>query len=582
MQGLRTTPAPFKSCSFASKSVCPTRIRLLIGRQWQDSSAWPSRAYGLHGPIRARTVWCAALNDSPRLSSSPRTPNDSSSGRDPDESEPEPGRDRRGLPGRIIYAIRQAARSLLLLLARLVPERMRAFLTPGRLRRIAASFILFYLVGGALLSSALHSARMHEVMYSDFLGHVQRGAVQNVMFDEDAQRIVFGLVPTPAEVREMRDADAAPAVPVPCYTKQVASHELIPILLKAGVRFGAMQKTLSSVATRALTTALALWLPLVPLYFIGRRALGGNQRGKQSRTPSKGAALSSATFEDVAGVDAAKQELQEVVSCLKDAGRFAALGAKLPSGVLLCGPPGTGKTLLARAVAGEAGVPFFVVSASEFVELFVGRGAARIRELFSEARKKAPCVVFIDELDAVGGRRGMGMNDEREQTLNQLLTELDGFDGRPGVLLLAATNRPESLDPALLRPGRLSRKITVPLPDATGRAAILAVHLRTVKLAGSPEMQSAMCRAIARLTPGMSGAELMNVVNEAAFLAARRDADAVDLPELVAAVDRTRNGVNGGAATPLSVLGSRLSRGIQRLIGGGPDAAPALPAGRSG
>ncbi|KFM26859.1 ATP-dependent zinc metalloprotease FtsH [Auxenochlorella protothecoides] len=424
--------------------------------------------------------------------------------------------------------------------AGLVPERMRAFLTPGRLRRIAASFILFYLVGGALLSSALHSARMHEVMYSDFLGHVQRGAVQNVMFDEDAQRIVFGLVPTPAEV---------------------ASHELIPILLKAGVRFGAMQKTLSSVATRALTTALALWLPLVPLYFIGRRALGGNQRGKQSRTPSKGAALSSATFEDVAGVDAAKQELQEVVSCLKDAGRFAALGAKLPSGVLLCGPPGTGKTLLARAVAGEAGVPFFVVSASEFVELFVGRGAARIRELFSEARKKAPCVVFIDELDAV---------------------ELDGFDGRPGVLLLAATNRPESLDPALLRPGRLSRKITVPLPDATGRAAILAVHLRTVKLAGSPEMQSAMCRAIARLTPGMSGAELMNVVNEAAFLAARRDADAVDLPELVAAVDRTRNGVNGGAATPLSVLGSRLSRGIQRLIGGGPDAAPALPAGRSG
>jgi len=280
---------------------------------------------------------------------------------------------------------------------------------------------------------------------------------------------------------------------------------------------------------------------------LGKNFLGVTKNGnKRSRKGSSRAEVPPTTFADVAGVGAAKEELQEVVACLKDSRKFSRLGAKLPSGVLLCGPPGTGKTLLAKAVAGEAGVPFLAVSASEFVELFVGRGAARIRELFSEARRRSPCVVFIDELDAVGGKRGAGLNEERDQTLNQLLTELDGFDGRPGVLLLAATNRADVLDHALLRPGRLSRKVNVPLPDTEGRAAILAVHLRHVPLQGGPSAIPQAADLIARITNGFSGAELANVVNEAAFLAARRDGSSLELADLADAVSRTRYGVNGG------------------------------------
>eukprot|EP00890_Picochlorum_soloecismus_P002986 jgi/Picsp_1/3689/NSC_06526-R1_atp-dependent metalloprotease len=251
------------------------------------------------------------------------------------------------------------------------------------------------------------------------------------------------------------------------------------------------------------------------------------------------------TFNDVAGVDTAKQELEEVVACLRDSTKFSRLGARVPSGVLLCGPPGTGKTLLAKAVAGEANVPFLSVSASEFVELFVGRGAARIRELFAEARKRSPCVVFIDELDAVGGKRGAGLNEERDQTLNQLLTELDGFEGRPGVVLLAATNRADVLDPALLRPGRLSRKVNVPLPDLQGRFEIMLVHLRNTPVEGGEEGKFKAAGLVARIGSGFSGAELANVVNEAAFLAAREDSKAVTIDNLSEAVLRTRFGVNG-------------------------------------
>eukprot|EP01024_Parvocaulis_polyphysoides_P028365 TRINITY_DN25679_c1_g3_i3.p2 TRINITY_DN25679_c1_g3~~TRINITY_DN25679_c1_g3_i3.p2 ORF type:complete len:253 (-),score=43.51 TRINITY_DN25679_c1_g3_i3:258-1016(-) len=219
--------------------------------------------------------------------------------------------------------------------------------------------------------------------------------------------------------------------------------------------------------------------------------------------------------------------------------------ASMPSGVLLCGPPGTGKTLLAKAVAGEANVAFYAASASEFVEMFVGRGAARIRELFSEARKRAPAVVFIDELDAVGSRRGIGFNDERDQTLNQLLTELDGFEGRTGVLLLAATNRQDVLDPALLRPGRISRKITVPLPNERGRKAILQVHMRDIPCQGGEEEKMSMCTSIAAVTYGFSGADLANVVNEAALMAVRRDGDYLQISDLMEGVKRTRFGVNG-------------------------------------
>ncbi|MCG6908244.1 MAG: ATP-dependent zinc metalloprotease FtsH [Desulfobacteraceae bacterium] len=247
------------------------------------------------------------------------------------------------------------------------------------------------------------------------------------------------------------------------------------------------------------------------------------------------------SFEDVAGVDEAKQELVEVVEFLKEPGRFTSLGGKMPKGVLLVGPPGTGKTLLARAVAGESGVPFFSMSGSEFVEMFVGLGAARVRDLFEQAKQKAPCIIFIDELDALGKARGIGPvagHDEREQTLNQLLVEMDGFDPNVGVILMAATNRPEILDPALLRPGRFDRQVLVDRPDKLGREAILRIHLRGIK--AEPELD---VEKLAAMTPGMVGADLANLVNEAALLAVRRDKQAVGMPEFEEAVERVVAGL---------------------------------------
>jgi cell division protease FtsH len=251
-------------------------------------------------------------------------------------------------------------------------------------------------------------------------------------------------------------------------------------------------------------------------------------------TPSK------ITFADVAGIDEPLQELQEVVEFLKEPQKFAALGARIPHGVLLVGPPGTGKTLLARAVAGEAGVPFFRISGSEFVEMFVGVGASRVRDLFAKARKSAPCIVFVDEIDAVGRRRGAGLgnaNDEREQTLNQILVEMDGFDDRAGVIVIAATNRPDVLDPALLRPGRFDRVVVVPAPDMRGRHAILNVHAR-----GKPFSQDVVLQTLAKQTPGFSGADLANVLNEAAILAARHNKKTIAMLELEEAIDRVSAG----------------------------------------
>merc|ERR1712005_24800 len=246
------------------------------------------------------------------------------------------------------------------------------------------------------------------------------------------------------------------------------------------------------------------------------------------------------TFEDVAGIDEAKQELQEIVEFLKDPGKFQKLGGKIPKGALLVGPPGTGKTLLARAIAGEANVPFFSISGSDFVEMFVGVGASRVRDMFDQAKKNAPCIVFIDEIDAVGRHRGAGYgggNDEREQTLNQLLVEMDGFEGNEGVIVIAATNRPDVLDPALLRPGRFDRQVVVGLPDIIGREQILKVHMKKVPLADGVEP-----RVIARGTPGFSGADLANLVNEAALLSARKGKLEVSMEEFEQSKDKVMMG----------------------------------------
>jgi cell division protease FtsH len=251
-------------------------------------------------------------------------------------------------------------------------------------------------------------------------------------------------------------------------------------------------------------------------------------------------------FDDVAGIDEAKEELQEVVTFLKKPERFTAIGARIPKGVLLVGPPGTGKTLLAKAIAGEAGVPFFSISGSEFVEMFVGVGASRVRDLFKKAKDNAPCIIFIDEIDAVGRQRGAGIgggNDEREQTLNQLLTEMDGFEGNTGIIIIAATNRVDVLDSALLRPGRFDRQVTVDPPDIKGRVEVLEVHARNKKLAEDISLE-----AIARRTPGFTGADLANLLNEAAILTARRRKEAVTMQEIEDAIDRITIGLS---LTPL-------------------------------
>jgi cell division protease FtsH len=294
--------------------------------------------------------------------------------------------------------------------------------------------------------------------------------------------------------------------------------------------------------------ALGGLLPLVVFIgvglFIMRRLAtrGGNPMQSFGQTQARvaDAARPGITFVDVAGVDEPLQELQEVVEFLKEPTKFVELGARIPRGVLLVGPPGTGKTLLARAVAGEAGVPFFRISGSEFVEMFVGVGASRVRDLFDKAKKNAPCIVFVDEIDAVGRQRGAGLgsaNDEREQTLNQILVEMDGFADHAGVIVIAATNRPDVLDPALLRPGRFDRVVVVPTPDVRGRQAILDVHAR-----GKPLDPNVVVATLARQTPGFSGADLANVLNEAAILAARRNKASIAMEEIEEAVDRVSAG----------------------------------------
>ncbi|MBD2414014.1 MAG: ATP-dependent zinc metalloprotease FtsH2 [Desmonostoc geniculatum HA4340-LM1] len=332
----------------------------------------------------------------------------------------------------------------------------------------------------------------------------------------------------------------------------VNAPELISKLKEKGISFDAHPMRNDGAIWGLLGNLVFPVLLITGLFFLFRRSSnlpGGPGQAMnfgKSRARFQMEAKTGIKFDDVAGIEEAKEELQEVVTFLKQPERFTAVGARIPKGVLLVGPPGTGKTLLAKAIAGEAGVPFFSISGSEFVEMFVGVGASRVRDLFKKAKDNAPCIIFIDEIDAVGRQRGAGIgggNDEREQTLNQLLTEMDGFEGNTGIIIIAATNRPDVLDSALLRPGRFDRQVTVDAPDIKGRLEILQVHARNKKLDPSVSLE-----AIARRTPGFTGADLANLLNEAAILTARRRKEAITLREIDDAVDRVVAGMEG---TPL-------------------------------
>ena len=380
--------------------------------------------------------------------------------------------------------------------------------------------------------------------YSEFIRAVMGGKIERVRFSKDGSQLQL------TAVDGRRASVTLPNDP-----------ELVDILAKNGVDISVSEGDQQGNAASLLGNLLFPLLAFGGLFFLFRRAQGGEGGGGfgggmgggpmdfgKSKSKFQEVPETGVTFVDVAGVDGAKLELQEVVDFLKNPDKYTQLGAKIPKGCLLVGPPGTGKTLLAKAVAGEAGVPFFSCAASEFVELFVGVGASRVRDLFEKAKSKAPCIVFIDEIDAVGRQRGAGMgggNDEREQTINQLLTEMDGFEGNTGVIVLAATNRPDVLDSALLRPGRFDRQVTVDLPDVAGRVRILKVHARGKTIGKDVDYDK-----VARRTPGFSGAALQNLLNEAAILAARRDLKEISKEEIADALER----IVAGAAKEGAVM----------------------------
>ncbi|MGJ3245311.1 MAG: ATP-dependent zinc metalloprotease FtsH [Elainellaceae cyanobacterium] len=412
-------------------------------------------------------------------------------------------------------------------------------------RWISSGFL--FLIAAFLLVNFFGSnrpgANSQQVPYSEFLEQVESNQVKEAIISDD--RIRYELkdgAASDVEGAESEDSQMLQTVPVP------SDQNLTTLLRENDVEFSAIPSSDGN-----WFVGLLNWL-LFPLIFLGiwlfilRRAQGAGGPAALSVGKSKARTYSEGDtgikFEDVAGVDEAKTELQEVVDFLRDSRKYTRLGAKIPKGVLLVGPPGTGKTLLAKAVAGEASVPFFSISGSEFIELFVGVGASRVRDLFEQAKKQAPCIVFIDELDALGKSRGGqspfggGGVNEQEQTLNQLLNEMDGFDANTGVIILAATNRPEVLDPALQRPGRFDRQVVVDRPDKIGRKAILEVHVPNVKLAEDVDLERVAAR-----TPGFAGADLANLVNEAALLAARRDGDAVTMSDFNEAVERVIAGL---------------------------------------
>jgi cell division protease FtsH len=389
--------------------------------------------------------------------------------------------------------------------------------------------VVVIVVGTAFLDRPDPSTAARTLRYSDFVEAVQDNQVSRVLIspdrgtaqvvENDGRRAEVNLAPDKDLLKLLTEHNVDIAVQPtrqPGAWQQAAGSLIFPLLLLGG------------------------------LFFLFRRAQGGGGGGNPAMNFGKSKARvqmepsTQITFGDVAGIEGAKLELTEVVDFLKNPDRFTAVGAKIPKGVLLVGPPGTGKTLLAKAVAGEAGVPFFSISGSEFVEMFVGVGASRVRDLFEQAKKNAPCIVFIDEIDAVGRQRGAGLgggNDEREQTLNQLLTEMDGFEGNTGIIIVAATNRPDVLDAALMRPGRFDRQVVVDRPDYSGRLQILQVHARGKTLAKDVDLDK-----VARRTPGFTGADLSNLLNEAAILAARRELTEVSNDEISDAIERVMAG----------------------------------------
>ena len=399
------------------------------------------------------------------------------------------------------------------------------------MNNLARNVIIWLIFGAALIGlfnlfqSPSSGQPANELAYSDFVAEVEAQQIDEVLIDgrtlrggSKNGRVITSVMPE--------------------------GTDIVAVLDKNDVRIVASP---DNSGMPSFFSILLSWFPM--LLFIGiwiffMRQMQGGSRGAMGFGKSRAKLLTEhqgrVTFEDVAGIDEAKTELEEVVEFLKDPGKFQRLGGKIPKGVLLVGPPGTGKTLLARAIAGEANVPFFTISGSDFVEMFVGVGASRVRDMFEQGKKNAPCIIFIDEIDAVGRHRGAGLgggNDEREQTLNQMLVEMDGFEANEGVILIAATNRPDVLDPALLRPGRFDRQVVVPNPDVMGREKILKVHMRKTPLADGVEP-----RVIARGTPGFSGADLANLVNEAALLAARKGRRTVSMAEFEEAKDKVMLG----------------------------------------
>ncbi|MCH4905010.1 ATP-dependent zinc metalloprotease FtsH [Cylindrospermopsis raciborskii CHAB3438] len=399
---------------------------------------------------------------------------------------------------------------------------------------VATMIMLPEIVGSPVLAQKIE--RSNSLSYGQLLQKTKAGQVKRVEIDEGEQIAKVYLVShkhgtAPISVRLLDQ-----------------NSELIGKLKEKKVEFGEIS-TASSRATIGLLINLMWILPLLALIMLllRRSASSSNQALSfgRSRARFQMEAKTGVKFDDVAGITEAKEELQEVVTFLQQPEKFTAVGAKIPKGVLLVGPPGTGKTLLAKAIAGEASVPFFSISGSEFVEMFVGVGASRVRDLFKKAKENAPCIIFIDEIDAVGRQRGAGIgggNDEREQTLNQLLTEMDGFEGNNGIIIIAATNRPDVLDSALLRPGRFDRQVIVDAPDLKGRLDILAVHARNKKLDPTISLEE-----IAQRTPGFTGADLANLLNEAAILTARRRKEEITMLEINDAVDRVVAGMEGTA-----------------------------------